>query len=129
IISGAAVALSPAVAHAGGTVLTDGAAAALFVLMCVTLAPMVQRPGPKAAEPIPKAHDPRPMAFLSGAIAGLAVGVREQSLMNLAVLGFVVLAMPAERRWRAAAYMAAGFLIAFVAPVAYVLITQPGYLE
>ena len=110
-LAGAAVAFSPAFAHAGGAVLTDGAAATLFVAACVA-ALQTSAAGPVA----------------SGVLAGLAVGTREQSVLNAAVFALLAFSLPTQRRVRFALLFAAAFLAAVLAPLAVVLLTQPGYL-
>jgi hypothetical protein len=127
LFAGLAVAASPAMAHTGGAVLTDGPAATLFVLACVVaLAPAR---GTAAAEPGGEAPVARGSGawFVAGALAGLAVGVREQSVFNLPVFALLILAVPPARRWRATLAAGSGFICSVVTPLLLVILTQPGY--
>lgn len=112
LLAGAAVALSPAFAHGAGAVLTDGAAATLFVAACVA-ALQTSTAG----------------TVVSGVLAGLAVGTREQSVLNAAVFVLLAGALPSPRRVRFALLFGAAFLAAVLAPLITVVFTQPGYLD
>jgi hypothetical protein len=125
LIAGIAVACSPAFAHAGGAVLTDGPAATLFLAACVT-AWGAGAPGGRDA-PVRQIG---PIAsVVSGLLAGLAVGVREQSVLNAATFALMALAVPRRRRGRFLLLVGAGFVAAVLAPLVFVAVTQPGYVD
>ena len=116
--SGLAVACSPAMAHAGGQVLTDGLGVTLLLSATVLGVRATFAPGPSLRR-----------ALGSGLALGLAVGVREQAIVSILALAWLVGLSPRRARARIAVAMAAGCLAAFVLPLAFVWATQPAYLD
>lgn len=117
-MAGLAVALSPAMAHAGGQVLTDGPGVSLLILACVLGArATLGRRGSIAS------------AVASGAVLGLAVGAREQTVVNVLTLLWFAWLAPRGLRWRVACAMAVGCLAAVALPLAFVFLTQPSYVD
>jgi hypothetical protein len=117
-LAGLAVAASPAMAHVSGTLLTDGPAAALSLLAIVLFARAVTMA--PAGPALPAA---------AGAVLGLAAGVREQSVFVLAVFALLAWAAPRGGRARLAVAALLGCAIAVAAPLVYVVLTQPGYID
>ncbi|MEO8481129.1 MAG: phospholipid carrier-dependent glycosyltransferase [Acidobacteriota bacterium] len=116
-MAGLAVAVSPAAAHASGQVLTDGPGAALLVLACVC--------GVRATVTTRRSTA---LGLGAGVVLGLAVGVREQTLLNAVTLAWFVWLAPRPERWRLGLAMAAGFVAALTLPLVFVLLTQPAYV-
>lgn len=128
--AGGMVALSPAMAHTGAAVLTDGPSVAMSLLAFVWGAHAAGFTG-DGIEP-----DPRPNATFSwrygvasGAALGAAFGLREQAIAQGLVLALLCAAAPRGRRLALAATMLAGFAIVAAAPVLFVYITQRRYLQ
>jgi hypothetical protein len=111
-MSGLAVAMSPAMAHASGQVLADGPGVSLVVLACVL--------GVRAAAGTGS-------GLAAGLVLGLAVGVREQTVVTLITLLGLAYVAPRQARWRIAGAMLAGCVAAMAVPLAFVLFTQPAY--
>ena len=114
LFAGLAVATSPAVAHAAGTILTDGpAAAALVAALLVAL---------RARQAASIVH-----AGVAGALLGVAIGLREQSMLN--GLAVALLLVPTPQPLRLLAVMLGAGAVVAVLPVGYVVMTQPGYVD
>lgn len=115
LFAGAAVALSPALAHTAGTVLTD------VPSLAVTLgAFVVALRG--ASSPSPARH-----ALLAGALVGVAAGMREQAGAQ-GLVTLLAFRLAPRRAWLPSAIaMAAGFALAFAPPVLWAATHQRGY--
>ena len=122
ILAGLAVALSPALAHAGGAVLTDGPAVTAFLVACVA--------GTRAAE---RAHATGAVPVLAavgtGAALGVSIGLREQSIGNVLVIALLAMAAPKSTRLRLAAWAIAACALVTAALVTAAVFTEPGYLQ
>lgn len=120
-IAGLAVACSPALAHVSGQVLTDGPALAclLAALVCGVRASAPEQPRAAATR----------LALASGAAFGLAIGIREQAIVYALALALVVWRAPSRARARLATAMGVGAVACALAPLVFVLATQPGYLD
>lgn len=117
-MAGLAVALSPAMAHASGQVLADGPGASLLVLACVLGVRTTLVPGKAIA-----------FGLASGVALGLAIGVREQTVVNVLTLAWLAWLAPRATRWRVAAAMSIGGFLAVTLPLAYVILAEPAYLD
>jgi hypothetical protein len=120
LLAGLAVACSPAMAHTAGQVLTDGPAVTLLLVACVWGARAAQPGAPPAAS--------RWLALGAGAALGLAIGVREQSVLNAAVLALLIWSAPPPARRRLATAMTAACAIVTTIPIVVALVMQPGYI-
>ncbi len=118
-IAGLAVACSPALAHAGGQVLTDGPAVTVLLVALVC--------GVRAVAPDRSPAAAVRLALASGAALGLATGIREQSVIYGLALGWLAWNAPASSRPRIAAAMTVGAGICAIAPIVFVLATQSSY--
>jgi hypothetical protein len=116
-MAGLAVALSPAMAHASGQVLTDGPGVSLLILACVLGGRATLGPRGSIAS-----------GLASGAALGLAVGVREQTIVNVLTLLWFAWLAPIGVRWRVACAMAVGCVAAVALPLAFVIFTEPSYV-
>ncbi len=119
ILGAVAVAASPAFAHTSGTVLTDAPATAVMLWSLVLGARAIAAARASSFR----------LGALAGLVLGIAIGVREQT--GIAGVSFILMlpAATADRRWRVAAGMIAGFGLALGTPIAYALATEPGYLD
>ncbi len=122
-IAGLAVACSPALAHTSGTLLTDGPATACVLLACVLAARAVSADSQRDGQASTRA------AVAAGAALGLAIGLREQSVLGAPTLALIVFAAPRPAWTRLALLMGASCVVVTAAPVTFVLLRQPGYLE
>lgn len=113
--AGVAVALSPALAHTAGAVLTDGPSLAVSLLAFV-----VALRGASSARPV--RH-----ALLAGALVGLAAGMREQAAAQGLVTLLAFRAVSPRDRWRCALALLAGFALGFAPPVLWAATHQVGY--
>jgi hypothetical protein len=124
-MAGLAVAVSPAMAHSGGAVLTDGPATAACVLA-----------GLLSLEAVLESWDARlalgrralTLAAAAGAVTGLAIGLREQSVFSL---GMLALMLPIARRgdrWPLGLAMGVGATVVVAAPMLLVWLNEPDYL-
>lgn len=114
LVAGAFVALSPAVAHTGRAVLTDGPSMAL-VLLATSLA--LRSPA-------------RARTWVTASIAlGVAAGVREAALAHALTLLAVWWTTPRTQRWRGA-LPTLGIVCALTlaVPLVWVMAHQPGYV-
>ena len=116
-LAGLAVACSPAMAHVTGTLLTDAPVAALLLGSFVCGARAVLEP-----------RDAR-QAALAGAALGLAFGVREQAALGVVGLAAMLLAAQRDRRAGIGLTMALTAAATAIAPIIFVLLTEPGYLD
>lgn len=115
-IAGLAIATSPAFAHSTGAMLTDGPSLAVVTWALVAGADAMTRGS-------------LPRAVLAGVLAGAAFGLREQSVISLAGLVLMLPAAHRSRRVPLVIAIALAALAAAAAPIAYVALHQPGYLE
>ena len=120
-IAGIAVAVSPALAHTSNAVLTDGPALALTLLSLVLASRAVaaDTPGTRATG----------LAAAAGAVMGLACGVRETAVLNVASLGLIVLLAPRSTRMSVLLAASSSLVLAGTAPVLWAYAHQPGYIE
>jgi len=124
-MAGLAVAVSPAMAHSGGAVLTDGPATAACVLA-----------GMLSLEAVLESWDARPalgrralaLGAAAGAVTGLAIGLREQSLFSLGTLALMLPIARRGDRWPLGLAMAGGVTVVVAAPMLLVWLTEPDYL-
>lgn len=116
LLAGALLALSPAFAHTAGALLTDAPSLALTLAAFATMATAPRAPSPVAR------------AALSGALLGLAAGLREQGLSQSLTLAWMALRLP--RAHRVKALLAGGVALALVAagPPLWFALTQRGYV-
>ncbi len=119
--AGLAVACSPAMAQVGGTLLTDGPAVTFLLLGCLWGVGAVRQDASRAAASVW-------LALGAGAALGLAAGVREQSILNLAVFALLIPLAPRAARWRIAFAMTLACGVMVVAPVAWAAATESGYV-
>ena len=123
-MAGLAVAVSPAMAHAGGAVLTDGPATAACVLA-----------GLLALEAVLESWDARlaldrralTLAAAAGAATGLAIGLREQSIFSIGTLALMLPIARRGDRWPLGLAMAVAGTVVVAAPMLFVWLTDPGY--
>ncbi len=113
--AGVAVALSPALAHTAGGVLTDGPSLAVSLMAFV-----VALRGATSGGPVR-------MALLAGALVGLAAGMREQAAAQGLVTLLAFRAVSPRDRWRCALALLAGFVVGFAPPVLWAATHQVGY--
>lgn len=115
LFAGAVVALSPALAHTAGTVLTD------VPSLAVTLA------GFAVALRGASSERPARAALLSGALIGIAAGMREQAGAQ-GLVTLLAFRLAPRRAWPGCALaMAAGFALGFAPPVLWAATHQQGY--
>jgi hypothetical protein len=124
-MAGLAVAVSPAMAHSGGAVLTDGPATAACVLAGLLALEAVLESWDARFELGPRALT---LAAAAGAATGLAIGLREQSLFSLGTLALMLPIARRGDRWPIGLAMAAGAAAVVAAPMLFVWLTEPGYL-
>lgn len=115
LLAGVLVALSPAMAHTAGAVLTDGPSLAVTLLAFV-----VALRGAASARP-------SRAAFIAGALIGIAAGMREQAAAQGLVTLLAYRHLAPRRRLRCAVAMALGFALAFAPPVLWAATHQQGY--
>lgn len=125
-MAGLSVAVAPAMAHAGGAVLTDGPATAACVLASLL-----------ALEAVLESWDARPspgrraltLAAAAGLVAGLAIGLREQSIFSAGTLALLLPIARRGDRWPLGLAMAAAGTAVVAVPMLFVWLTEPGYLD
>jgi hypothetical protein len=117
--AGLAVAVSPALAHANGAVLTDGPALATtcFGLLLAL----------RALNPAHEVGHPLRWGVTGGVLLGLAFGLREQSVAQIAVYALALLVAPRPRRVPFAVGIVLGLACATIAPVVWAARTRPDY--
>lgn len=125
-LAGLAVALSPAMAHVGGSVLTDGPATSMCVLadllgIQAVFAVWNARPAPSRRAVL--------LGGAAGVALGLAVGLREQSVVSAAALALLLPIAPRGDRARIGLAMLVAGATTIAVPMLYVWLTQPGYLD
>ncbi|MFO0626649.1 MAG: phospholipid carrier-dependent glycosyltransferase [Polyangiales bacterium] len=113
--AGVAVALSPALAHTAGAVLTDGPSLAVSLLAFV-----VALRGAATSRPAR-------WALLAGALVGVAAGMREQAAAQGLVTLLAFRGVTPRDRWRCALALAVGFALGFAPPVLWAATHQVGY--
>jgi 4-amino-4-deoxy-L-arabinose transferase-like glycosyltransferase len=118
-LAGLIVAASPALAHVNGAVLTDAPALAVTCLGLLC--------GLRALNPARTVRRPGLAGVLCGAVLGLAVGLREQSIAQAAVCALALLAAPRPRRLPFAVGAAVGLALAVLLPVVWAFVTEPAY--
>jgi hypothetical protein len=124
--AGLAVAVSPAMAHVSGSVLTDGPATSLCLLASLLGVHAILDSG--EAHAVPGRRSVR-LAAGAGIAIGVAIGLREQSVLGAAGLAFLVpLARPTDR-WRLAGTMLLAAALVVAGPILFVWATQPGYVD
>lgn len=114
-LAGVLVALSPALAHTAGAVLTDGPSLAVSLMAYVVILRGASGPRPTRA------------ALVAGALVGVAAGMREQAAAQGLVMLLAVRTLPSPARWRCAVALAAGFALGFAPPVLWAATHQVGY--
>jgi Dolichyl-phosphate-mannose-protein mannosyltransferase len=119
LLTGLAVAVSPAMAHTAANVLTDGPAAALVVWALVA--------GGRAVQLSDQPRRAHVHAWLAGTLLGAACGLREESALFVASLALMWLAAPKPARRGLAVRMMAATAAVTIVPVVLVARTQPGY--
>jgi hypothetical protein len=117
--AGLAVAVSPALAHANGAVLTDGPAlaATCFGLLLAL----------RALNPAREVGHPLRWGLAGGAVLGLAFGLREQSVAQIAVCVLALFVAPRPRRVPFLVGTVLGLVCATFPPVVWTARTQPDY--
>jgi hypothetical protein len=119
-LAGLAVACSPALAHAGGAVLTDGPAVTAFLVACVVGVRAVGLAQSTGTVPLLAAVG-------TGAALGVSIGFREQSIGNTLVITLLAMAAPRGLRLRLAVWSIATCALVTAALVTAAVITEPGY--
>jgi hypothetical protein len=125
-LAGLAVAVSPAMAHVAGSVLTDGPATAMCVLASLLGARAVLD---SWDEQVGQVRRSLWLAGAAGVAFGVAVGLREQSLFCAAGLALLLPIARRSDRLALGGTMAAAGLFVVAVPMAFVWLTQPGYLS
>lgn len=120
-LAGLIVAVSPALAHASGAVLTDAPALAVT---CMGLLVAV-----RALNPARNIVHPARSGLIAGLILGLAVGMREQSIAQTLVCALALVGAPPARRRPFALGCLGGLVLAVGLPVAWAALAQPLYAE
>ncbi|MBM3752280.1 MAG: hypothetical protein FJW21_14075 [Acidimicrobiia bacterium] len=115
-LAAAFVAASPAFAHSSATVLTDGASTT-FVLLTWIVAMRAVR------------EDAVRTAALAGVWLGIALGLREASMFSAATVACLGLAASPRPRLRLLLAFGTVTAAVVIVPMAWVYLTQPGYVE
>jgi hypothetical protein len=123
-LAGLAVAVSPAMAHVGGSVLTDGPATAMCVL--ASLLGVQAMLDSWDAEPSPGR---RALALAAGAgvAIGVGIGLREQSILGAAGLALLLPIARREDRLLLGGVMAITCVLVVAVPMLVIWLTEPGY--
>ena len=125
-LAGLAVAVSPAMAHVGGSVLTDGPATAMCVLASLVGVQAILDSWEALPSPGRRAIG---LAVAAGVAVGVAIGLREQSILGAAGLALLLPIARREDRGVLAGAMAVACVFVVAAPMLVIWLTEPGYVS
>jgi len=123
-LAGLAVAVSPAMAHVGGSVLTDGPATAMCVLASLLGVQAILDSWEAMPSPGRRAIG---LAIGAGVVVGVAIGLREQSILGAAGLALLLPIARREDRRLLAAAMAVACVLVVAVPMLVIWLIEPGY--